>query len=349
MAAVTAIVQVFNRRQYIEQCLESLSAQTHRDLEILVVDDASTDGTSDLISELAHRDSRIQHLRFAKNRGLRRCRKETLALATAPFVAILDSDDHCHADRIRSQVAAFEHDPELVACGTRYWIQDARGFSFPIPWGPTTDFDVRWTLMFHNCWVHSSMMFRRSELVEVGGYDDRFTSGEDFELYSRLLALGRARTIARPLTTWRRHPHNMSIVEDPTLKDMYSEIVQASVRRQCQLEVPRAVARALSFYPLAHADHVSDLLEAIATLDACAKQARTWPSASQVDGAAISRQHLHALLRFWRRHHEGPHWAAVRAPWRDAVKAHDHLLDPSFVLNPTFMKPYLAGALRELW
>lgn len=349
MAAVTAIVQVFNRRRYIEQCLQSLIAQTHRDLEILVVDDASTDGTSDLVAEIARRDSRIQHVRFAENRGLRRCRKETLALATAPFVAILDSDDHCHPDRIRSQLAAFEAESELVACGTRYWIQDARGFSFPILWGPTKDFEVRWTLLFHNCWVHSSMMFRRSALVEAGGYDDRFTSGEDFELYSRMLVLGRARTIARPLTTWRRHPQNMSIVEDPKLKDLYSEMIQGSLRRQCALDVPGAVARALSFYPLAHAERASDLLDALATLDACAKQARTWPSANEVEPATGSRLHLHALLRFWRRHHEGPHWAAVRAAWRDAVKAHDHLLDPTFVLNPTFMKPYLAGALRELW
>ncbi len=98
---VSIIIPVFNRDELIVRCVQSVQAQTLTDLEIIVVDDASTDRTAQVVASLAARDPRIRLVRCERNIGPGMARNRGIASSSGAWVALLDSDDEYHPDRLR--------------------------------------------------------------------------------------------------------------------------------------------------------------------------------------------------------------------------------------------------------
>ena len=109
MSKVSILVAAFNAAPFLEKCLASLVGQTHADLEILCVDDASTDDTPAILDRWALRDTRVQVTHLAENGGQAHARNVGLQKATGQFVCMVDSDDWLSPDALEKAVATF-HD-----------------------------------------------------------------------------------------------------------------------------------------------------------------------------------------------------------------------------------------------
>ena len=111
MSKVSVLVAAFNAAPFLEKCLSSLVGQTHADLEILCVDDASTDDTPAVLDRWALRDTRIQVVHLPENGGQAHARNVGLQRATGQFVCMVDSDDWLSPDALEKAVATFEKYP----------------------------------------------------------------------------------------------------------------------------------------------------------------------------------------------------------------------------------------------
>jgi len=172
---VSVIIPVFNARDSLPIALESLRRQTWQALEVIVVDDASTDDTVAVARAYAEWDPRIRVLAQDVNRGSYACRNAGLQAAAGEFVTTHDADDWSHPQKIETQVRALAADPECPGNVT-HWIRSWPQIFFRGTSRPSAQM-VQWN--------HSSFMARRELLLELGGWDEvRITA--DTELIWRV-------------------------------------------------------------------------------------------------------------------------------------------------------------------
>ena len=146
---LSVIVAVYNVKPYIAECISSICRQTYRNMEIILVDDGSTDGSGDICEEYAAKDQRI-HVIHQKNRGLSGARNTGLRYAKGEYVAFVDSDDWIGSDMYRTLVGVMEaYNLDMARCGI---IETNReGEKRILNWGGDTGSNYRkrrvWTLL----------------------------------------------------------------------------------------------------------------------------------------------------------------------------------------------------------
>ncbi len=140
MKKVSVLVAVYNTRSYLQRCLDSLLGQTHRNVQVICVDDASTDGSWELLCAYAAEDARVEVMRQATNRGQAVARNRALQVATGDYVAMVDSDDWLAPDALERAVAVFEEAPQTDAVLFRliqHYEENGREETYPLPTGET--------------------------------------------------------------------------------------------------------------------------------------------------------------------------------------------------------------------
>jgi glycosyltransferase involved in cell wall biosynthesis len=204
--AVSVIITIFNTEKYLGDAISSILAQTWSDLELILIDDGSTDGSLRVIQEFARRDARV---RFAsrENRGIVRSSNEGLAMARGEFIARMDSDDISMPERLERQIAFLRANPEVVAVSGWYQLVDAKGRRLRRIKMPLDDAAIQKccldgiTALCHGC-----VTIRRSAFDAVGGYDDNFERAtEDHDLFLRLGEVGKLANIPEVLLKYRLH------------------------------------------------------------------------------------------------------------------------------------------------
>lgn len=201
---VTVLLPVFNARPYVRASVLSILAQDYRNLEVLVIDDGSTDGSRAILEELAERDRRIR-LISRENRGLISTLNQGLDLASGEYVARMDADDIAYPTRISDQVKVFEQHPGTCLVGTAvdYLYGDDRLLRKPFP--EVTQQEIMIELLFHPFFFHPTVMFDNSVLVRQGiRYDSSYTHCEDFDLWRRISRQNSIRYINKPRLAWRQ-------------------------------------------------------------------------------------------------------------------------------------------------
>ena len=133
MATVSVIIPVYNAERYIAQCLDSVLAQTLRDIEVICVDDGSTDGSVAILKSYAARDSRLRLIR-QKNAGAGAARNQGLREANGEFLSFLDSDDFFEPTMLEKAVArAREYQTDIVIFNSDQYHMDKKAF-VQVPW-----------------------------------------------------------------------------------------------------------------------------------------------------------------------------------------------------------------------
>lgn len=186
--AVSVLMSVHDGARWVGGAVESVLAQTEGDLELLVIDDGSTDATADVLA--AVRDPRLRVHRQPRA-GLTRALNTALGMARAPLVARLDADDLALPERLARQRAFLAARPEVGLLGTAAREVDEAGSPLREVRPPATDAALRRALIRANPFVHSSVMVRRSLLTGAGGYDERLPVAQDYDLWMRLASLTR--------------------------------------------------------------------------------------------------------------------------------------------------------------
>ena len=194
--AVSVLMGVRDGAAWISRAIGSLLSQTLDDLELIVVDDGSTDATAGLLSGV--RDPRLVVERQPRA-GLAAALNRALGRARAPLIARLDVDDIALPTRLARQRAFLQAHPEVGLLGTAARVVDESGRDVEIIRPPEDDSAVRRALIRRNPFVHSSVMLRRALVASVGGYDVSFAVAQDYDLWLRLSAITRMANLAEPL------------------------------------------------------------------------------------------------------------------------------------------------------
>ncbi len=217
---VTVIVPVHNAEATLPTALAALADQNWHDIEILVVDDASTDASAEIAAEAARADPRIRLLRRPENGGPYLCRNAALAEARGALVTVHDADDWSHPDRIRLGVEA------LAASGRPFtlseWVRTASSLAFVGPWRPSERLFLR---------DFSSFLAPRELVRRMGGWD-RVRAGADGEMIARLEhlhGLGRTEPILAgcPLAFGRTREGSLTSTAETGVASLYHGVRRA--------------------------------------------------------------------------------------------------------------------------
>lgn len=217
---VTVLLATYNDEPFLGAAIDSVLAQTFTDFELLVVLDASTDRSRDIVE--SYRDARVRLLVNETNLGLAASLNRGLAIIASEYVARLDGNDLCYPERLARQVAYLDAHPEVAVAGSQATLIDVAGRSVGKLRRPVTDLGMRWHRIFASPLVHSSVMFRRAIVWDVlGGYDGSFRFGEDFELWNRLAKEHAIRNLPETLVAYRDDPFSMSGAARHPARDGY--------------------------------------------------------------------------------------------------------------------------------
>jgi glycosyltransferase involved in cell wall biosynthesis len=207
MSIVSIIIPAYNQAHYLAQAIQSALEQTHRDLEVIVVDDGSTDDTAAVVQGLT--DPRVRYLR-QENRGLSAARNTGLRHTGGDFVSFLDSDDQFLPSKLELLLAELDRHPEAgLAAGQAIPVDQAGQ-----PIGKVFDKslsaeDVR--LLLGNPLHVGSVLLRREWQERVGLFDESLRSYEDWDMWLRLARAGcPMRWVAQPVSLYRFHPAQMT-------------------------------------------------------------------------------------------------------------------------------------------
>jgi glycosyltransferase involved in cell wall biosynthesis len=202
---VSVLLAVHNDQRHISLALESVLKQTAVDLELVVVDDASTDGTPELLA--AASDPRVVLLRNEQQLGLAASLNHGLDRTQGRYVARLDSDDIALPEWIASLLERIRADPRVAIVGTGIVELDAEGRPGPVhrlARGPEA---LRWQALFSAPFFHSTILLDRERLDAHGlRYDPIYLESEDYDLWARLLAVEDGDNLPDPLVLRRMHP-----------------------------------------------------------------------------------------------------------------------------------------------
>jgi len=205
---VSVVVPAWNAEAFIARTLESALSQTYHDLEVIVVDDGSTDGTARIVSSFGPPVSLVTGPR----RGVSMARNVGIRAASGEAVAFLDHDDLWEPDKIRRQVEVLRQDPRAGLVFTQARVERSGTVTeiFPLIDDPGVFLARAWENLVHwNYIPMSAVMVRRTSLEAVstaeGPFDPRYSLSEDWDLWLRLarsLPEGGVRFIAEPLTRY---------------------------------------------------------------------------------------------------------------------------------------------------
>jgi glycosyltransferase involved in cell wall biosynthesis len=209
--SVTVLLPVYNAGQPLRQAIESILRQDHRDFELLIIDDASGDDSARTIREFADRDARIRTKYHARNIGLSSTLNEGLELATHDLVARMDQDDESLPNRLRVQETFMRTHPEVVAAGSFVYHMGATRRHDRLVEFATDSAEIRERLPHENPLYHPSVIMRRREILELGGYRDVFKNAEDYDLWLRASRHHELSVIAEPLLRYRFSVHGMTL------------------------------------------------------------------------------------------------------------------------------------------
>jgi glycosyltransferase involved in cell wall biosynthesis len=232
LPTVTVVIPCFNQGRYLAAALKSVWDQSHRPVECIVVDDGSTDDTATIAARFG------AHVIRQPNRGVSAARNAGLAAAHGDLIVFLDADDVLLRDALAIEAVALGSNEHAAAVVTRCEAMDEAGTPLPVQHHEIDPENLYRDWLSRNfVWTPGAAMFRRTALVEVGGFVEDLGPAADYAVYLQLARDGRVAFVGGSAVRYRQHPGSMS--RDPAL--MLRATLQ--VLRRERLEGPPWVRR----------------------------------------------------------------------------------------------------------
>jgi glycosyltransferase involved in cell wall biosynthesis len=228
---VSAVIPAYNYARFVGRAIDSVLAQTHRDIECIVVDDGSTDDTPDVLARYAGRIHAIRQ----ENRGLSAARNAGIKAARGEVIALLDADDEWKPEKIATQLPALDGGPEVGVVGCACEVVDGDGKHqydafqpSPGRGGPALR-----AIATRTSWVSgsaSAALIRRQVLDQVGLFDESLTAAEDWDMWLRICA---DHTIVNlPDVLVRVYRHNTGSFRNAAKMEMNQrKVYEAAIKR----------------------------------------------------------------------------------------------------------------------
>lgn len=220
---VSILLPCYNAEKHLAYALESILNQDYNNIQIICINDGSTDSTLTILKEYKTADTRIEILNLEKNKGLITALNAGMDLVRGTYFARMDADDFCPADRIAVQVDYLERHLEfdLVSGGYHYFIDNDKPLEY-VPPVATRPAALKVISLFSTPLNHAAVLGKSSLLKKSYVYDKQFPHSEDYELFSRLALEGiPMANLQRSLYWVRLNPESVSIVHNTTQIDSH--------------------------------------------------------------------------------------------------------------------------------
>lgn len=227
--SISVILPFYNALSWLAPALRSLAQQTLPALEIIAIDDGSTDGSGRLIGDISRSEGLpVKIVRNEENMGIIHSLNIGLDIAQGKYIARMDADDVCMPNRFARQIEFLdltEHD----ICGS-WFIEFGKGISRIARW-PHTESAVRASMLFQNTLCHPSVMSRR-EVFDRFRYREDYGLAEDYDLFSRAVEEFRVANVPEALIRYRRHPEQATQTKRDAMELVNERIRVNALRAQ---------------------------------------------------------------------------------------------------------------------
>jgi glycosyltransferase involved in cell wall biosynthesis len=210
MDLVTFLVTTYNSERWISESINSVLAQTHSNLQILIIDDGSEDGTVNKIKEFS--DSRIE-LYCKEHSGISKSLNFALDKIKSHFVARLDSDDFSESHRLTEQFNFMKKNPSIGIIGSNFILVDETGKQIDKIQNPERHDAIVEQLPRRCCIWNGSVLMRKDVIKQLNGYDEKRVTGEDWDFFLRAIGVTKFHNIQAYLTLKRMHPASISFTK----------------------------------------------------------------------------------------------------------------------------------------
>ena len=209
---VSVVMPVRNGARWLGEAIESVLSQTFGELELVIIDDGSTDDTPCVLDEYARRDGRVRVI-AQPQLGLASALNRGVGEVGAEVIARLDADDRMQPERIERQIGFFRAHPETALLGS--WAEKIDQHGRHLGWlrPQTRARELIATLQRTNSFIHSSIMVRSEIVRRLGGYRPAFKAAEDYDLWLRIAEVAPIATLPETLVQYRRHGGNVTTRE----------------------------------------------------------------------------------------------------------------------------------------
>ncbi len=230
MPKVSVLLPVFNAADYVSASIRSVLNQSFRDLELIVIDDGSTDSSAEVIRRAIGNDPRVRFLSRG-NIGFARTLNQMLEITSGELIARLDADDEALPNRIATQVEFMDSHPDCVVVGGGAIHIDAEGDPLSLELYPEQHNEIEQRMLSGSGGIiHPSVMIRAETMRRCGGYSLDCPVVEDQDLWLRMALRGRLANLPFPLIRYRVHPENMSFTSAAAAGNRLAEVLTRAHR-----------------------------------------------------------------------------------------------------------------------
>ena len=232
---ISVVMAVYNAAPFLRDAVSSILAQTCDDFELIVVDDASTDSSVDVLESFS--DSRIRFIAHPSHQGPSLSRNDAIAVARGEYVAIMEADDISSPRRLAAQVRFLDSHPDvgLVGCSI-YDNIDVDGSVLYTSRLAEDNETIHEMLLEKWCFLHPSIMFRKEVIDRVGAYRSQFDPAEDHDFILRVLDHYKAENLSEKLVSYRINPRSLSVTSHGYINALGEMAMRAAQERRQGLD-----------------------------------------------------------------------------------------------------------------
>lgn len=219
---ISLIMSVYNGEDYLAEAIESVLNQTFREFELIIINDCSTDGTSEILEKYASMDSRVKVHTNEVNLRLPSSLNKAMSYAQGKYIARMDADDICLPDRLARQFDFMEKNPHISLSSCRFMTLKNGVISSGGCGGKGDNESIKALLLVTNPILHPGII-AKADVIRDLGYDKNFTCTEDMELWTRFVMAGHnIEILPEYLMIYRLHDKQIT---ETTLEKQHREVV----------------------------------------------------------------------------------------------------------------------------
>lgn len=209
---VSVVMPAYNSEKYIAEAIESILNQTFKDFEFIIINDASTDKTLEIIKEYAKKDKRIIVINNEKNIKICKSLNRGIKISKGKYIARADADDISYPDRFQNQIEFMEKNDDVGVVGGYMQIFNGEtGKNISVRRYETEDKILRKNIFFYSPLSHPSVVFRKQVFDNIGLYNENYTDCEDLEFWFRIGFKYKFANIPKILIKYRHHPNSITV------------------------------------------------------------------------------------------------------------------------------------------
>lgn len=190
MKKVSVIMSSFDSAKFLKKAIESILLQSYSNFELILIDDASTDDSKEILRTYAETDSRIIPIFNKENLGLTRNLNIAISLSQSEYIARMDADDIALPTRLEKQVNFLDSHVHIDLVGSAAIDIDENGEKIQLRKSPQTHNEIIKLLPKANPMTHSTVMFRKEKFEKIGFYNEAYRTTQDYEMWFRAAGYG---------------------------------------------------------------------------------------------------------------------------------------------------------------